>query len=175
MDKKVETAFNKQINAELYSAYLYLSMSAWFTSIGLKGIAAWERVQAQEERDHAMILYDYVLSAGGKITATNIKAPKTEWGSPKEAFEFQLAHEKQVTASINNVIEIAQSAKDHASIARLQWFITEQVEEEQNVRDILDQIALIADSPTYLYMLDKDLGTRTYTPATGQYAPLGGQ
>ena len=167
MDKKVEAAFNKQINAELYSAYLYLSMSAWFSSIGLKGIAAWERIQAQEERDHAMILYDYVLSAGGKITTTNIKAPKTEWGSPKEAFEFQLAHEKDVTASINNITAIAQAAKDYASIARLQWFITEQIEEEENIRDILDQIALIADSPAYLYMLDKELGTRIYTPATG--------
>jgi len=168
MDKKVEAAFNKQINAELYSAYLYLSMSAWFTSIGLKGIAAWERIQAQEERDHAMILYDYVLSAGGNITATNIKAPKTEWGSPKEAFEFQLAHEKDVTASIHSLTEIAQSAKDYASVARLHWFVTEQVEEEQNVRDILDQIALVADSPSHLYLLDKELGVRTYTPATGK-------
>ena len=164
----METALNKQVNAELYSAYLYLSMSAWFASIGLKGIAAWERIQAQEERDHAMLFYDYVISAGGKITATAIKAPKTEWGSPKEAFEYQLAHEKGVTANINNLIEIAQSAKDHASVTRLQWFITEQVEEEQNVRDILDQVALVADSPSYLYMLDKELGTRTYTPSTGQ-------
>ena len=167
MDKTVEQALNEQINAELYSAYLYLSMSAWFTSIGMKGMATWERVQAQEERDHAMMLYDYLLSAGGKVITSEIKAPQTEWGNPKEAFEFQLAHEKDVTAAINKLMDIAQSAKDHASIARLQWFITEQVEEEENVKNILDQIALAADFPAYMYMLDKELGARVYTPPTG--------
>ncbi|MDR2856078.1 MAG: ferritin [Methanomicrobiales archaeon] len=170
MDKAVEQALNEQINAELYSAYLYLSISAWFSSIGMKGMAAWELVQAQEERDHAMMLYNYLLSSGGKMIATEIKAPQTEWGSPKEAFEFQLAHEKGVTASINRLIEISQSAKDHASIARLQWFITEQVEEEENVRDVLNQITLAADFPSYLYMIDKELGTRVYTPPTGNGA-----
>lgn len=167
MDKTVEQALNEQINAELYSAYLYLSMSAWFASIGMKGMATWERVQAQEERDHAMMLYDYLLSSGGKIVTTEIKAPPTEWESPKEAFEFQLAHEKDVTASINRLVEIAQSTKDHASIARLQWFITEQVEEEENVKDILNQIGLSADFVPYMYMIDKELGTRVYTPLTG--------
>jgi ferritin len=170
MDKRVEQALNEQINAELYSAYLYLSMSAWFASIGMKGMAAWERVQAQEERDHAMMLYDYLLSSGGKMVATEIKAPQTEWESPKGAFEFQLAHEKDVTASINRLLEIAQSVKDHASIARLQWFITEQVEEEENVKDILNQIALSADFAPYMYMMDKELGTRVYTPLTGNEA-----
>ena len=166
MDKTVEQALNEQINAELYSAYLYLSMSAWFASIGMKGMAAWERIQAQEERDHAMMLYDYLLASGGKMIATDIKAPQTEWGSPKEAFEFQLAHEQDVTASIHRLVEIAQAAKDHAAIARLQWFVTEQVEEEETVRDILNQIAVSVDFAPYLYMIDKELSTRVYTPPT---------
>ena len=167
MDKTVEQALNEQINAELYSAYLYLSMSAWFASIGMKGMAVWERVQAQEERDHAMMLYDYLLSSGGKVITTEIKAPQTKWGSPKEAFEFQLEHEKDVTARINKLQEIAQSANDYAAIARLQWFITEQVEEEENVREVLNLIALAADFAPYMYMIDRELGTRVYIPPTG--------
>jgi len=162
----METAINDQINAELYSAYLYLAMAAWYSAQGLKGFTNWERIQAQEERDHALKFYDYILARGGRVTLTPIEAPPTKWNSPAEAFRYQLEHEKKVTDRINNLVNLAMQEKDHASYNMLQWFVDEQVEEEENARDILDKLILIQGEKEtgVLFMLDKELATRIYTP-----------
>ncbi len=165
MNMKVEKALNDQINAELYSAYLYLSMSSWFDSIGLRGFANWERVQAMEERDHALKIFDYVLSRGGRAIMQQIDAPQIEWKDAKDAFETQMAHELKVTSLINNLVDLSISEKEHATVNFLQWFVNEQVEEEENARTILDQLRMISQEKGVglLYMLDKELGARTYT------------
>jgi len=165
MNPKVEEALNEQINAELYSAYLYLSMSSWFDSIGLRGFANWERVQAMEERDHGLKIFDYVLARGGRAVMQQIDAPQTEWKDAKDAFETQMAHELKVTSLINNLVDLSITEKEHATVNFLQWFVNEQVEEEENARTILDQLKMISQEKGVglLYMLDKELGTRTYT------------
>ncbi|KAF5089835.1 MAG: ferritin [Euryarchaeota archaeon ADurb.Bin294] len=165
MNPKVEEALNEQINAELYSAYLYLSMSSWFDSIGLRGFANWERVQAMEERDHGLKIFDYVLARGGRAVMQQIDAPPTEWKDAKDAFETQMAHELKVTSLINNLVDLSITEKEHATVNFLQWFVNEQVEEEENARTILDQLKMISQEKGVglLYMLDKELGTRTYT------------
>jgi len=166
MNPKVEQALNDQINAELYSAYLYLSMSSWFDSGGLRGFATWERVQAMEERDHALKIFDYVLARGGRAVMRQIDAPPTTWKDAKNAFETQLAHELKVTGLINDLVNLSFAEKDHATVNFLQWFVNEQVEEEENARTILDQLKMITQEKGVglLYMLDKELGARTYTP-----------
>ncbi|MBT8507178.1 ferritin [Methanomicrobiaceae archaeon CYW5] len=170
MNDRVMDAINEQIKWELYSAYLYLSMSSWFESIGLKGFANWERIQAMEERDHAMKFYTYVLSRGGRVIFQSIDAPPSEWESPLAAYEFQLSHEKTVTARIENLMNIAIEEKDHASASMLQWFINEQVEEEENAKSIVDQLKLVSGETGkgLLYMLDKDLAARVYHPPVVQ-------
>jgi ferritin len=166
MNPKVEKALNEQINAELYSAYLYLSMSSWFDSVGLRGFANWERVQAMEERDHALKIFDFVLARGGRAVMQQIEAPQTEWRDAKDAFETQMAHELKVTNLINTLVNLSITEKDHATVNFLQWFVNEQVEEEENARTILDQLQMISQEKGVglLYMLDKELGTRVYTP-----------
>jgi len=166
MNQKVELALNEQINAELHSAYLYLSMSSWFDSTGLRGFANWERIQAMEERDHALKIFDYVITRGGRAVMTQIDAPQSEWKDAKDAFETQLAHEQKVTSLINNLVDLSISEKDHATGNFLQWFVNEQVEEEDNARTILEQLKMISQEKGagLLYMLDKELAARTYTP-----------
>ncbi|HPY60659.1 MAG TPA: ferritin [Methanospirillum sp.] len=166
MNPEVEKALNEQINAELYSAYLYLSMSAWFDSAGLRGFANWERIQAMEERDHALKIFDYVLARGGQAVMKQIDAPKADWTDAKDVFETQMAHEIKVTGLINDLVDLSISEKDHATVNFLQWFVNEQVEEEENARNILDQLKMISQEKGagLLYMLDKELGTRTYIP-----------
>lgn len=166
INEKMLDAINEQIKWELYSSYLYLSMSAWYNSIGLRGFANWERIQAMEERDHALKLYDYVLSRGGIIELQPIDAPPSSWESPEKAFEFQYAHEQSVTAKINNLVEIAQEVRDHATYNMLQWFVDEQVEEEDNAHAILEQLKAVSDETGkgLLFMIDKDLGARAYRP-----------
>lgn len=170
MNDRAMEAINEQIKWEFYSAYLYLSMSSWFESIGLKGFANWERIQAMEERDHAMKFYTYVLSRGGRVILQSIDAPPSEWESPLAAYEFQLSHEKAVTARIENLMNIAIEEKDHATASMLQWFINEQVEEEENAKSIVDQLKLVSGETGkgLLYMLDKDLGARVYNPPVAQ-------
>lgn len=166
--KKVEEAFNAQINAELYSSYLYLSMSAHFLSTNLKGFANWMRVQAQEELMHGMKFYDYINERGGKAVLTEIKTPPAVWTSPLNAFEEVLKHEQHVTDLINSLVDLAISEKDHASNIFLQWFVNEQVEEEASADDIIQQLNLLGESKDGLFMLDKELGTRVFTmPAAG--------
>jgi ferritin len=166
MNPKIEAAINDQINAELYSAYLYLSMSSWFDSTGMKGFANWERVQAREEQDHALKFFDYLCARGGRAILKQIAAPPTIWKTPLEAFETQLDHELKVTDLINNLVNLAMEEKDHATVNFLQWFVSEQVEEEENARTILDQLKMISQEKGVglLYMLDKELAARIYTP-----------
>ncbi|HWQ68285.1 MAG TPA: ferritin [Methanospirillum sp.] len=166
MNPKLETAINEQVNAEFYSAYLYLSMSSWFDSIGLKGFAHWERIQAMEERDHALKFFDFICARGGRAIMKQITTPPAEWKTPQELFEAQLEHELKVTGLINNLVDLAMAEKDHATVNFLQWFVGEQVEEEENARTILDQLKMINQEKGtgLLYMLDKEMATRIYTP-----------
>ena len=161
LDQKIQDALNKQLNAELYASYLYLSMAAHFESQGLKGMAHWMRVQAQEENFHAMKFFDFINERSGKVILTRIDAPGTEWSSPTAAFEEAYAHECKVTGSINDLVDLALSEKDHAANAFLQWFVTEQVEEEASVTEVLDKLKLAGDQGAMLFMIDQELGQRT--------------
>jgi ferritin len=163
-NEKIQEALNKQLNAELYSSYLYLSMSAYFSSVELSGFANWMRVQAQEELMHAMKFYDYINERGGRVTLTEIEAPQTEWESPQAAFDHVYKHEQKVTGLINDLVNLAIEEKDHATNNFLSWFVTEQVEEEASASDVLKKIKLIGKDGSGLFMLDKELGTRIFTP-----------
>ncbi len=164
IDKKMQGAFNEQINAELYSAYLYLSMVAYFESINLPGFAAWMRAQTQEELMHAMKIYDYVNERGGRVILKSIGKPQTEWKSPLDAFEAAYEHEQKVTGLINGLVNLAIEEKDHAANMFLQWFVNEQVEEENNADAIVQKLKLMADAPGGMYMLDNEMGQRVFTP-----------
>lgn len=162
-NKEVEAAFNAQINAEFWSAYLYLSMSMHFAHEGYSGIANWFAVQFKEEQDHATILMNYVNSRGGKVVLAPIAEVDTEWKSPVDAFEQTLAHEKKVTSLINNLYSVAVDNKDYASQNTLQWFINEQVEEEETAQGYIDALRMIGDNGYGLYMFDKELAARVYS------------
>jgi ferritin len=156
----MEEALNRQVNRELYSAYLYTSMSAHFSSANLSGFAKWLRIQAKEERAHAAKLYDYILARGGKIALLDIEAPKAKWLSATKVFEDVYAHEQKVTGMINALVELAAKEKDHATFEMLQWFVKEQVEEEEHTSDILATVKTIGDVPGHLFYLDHQLGKR---------------
>ena len=160
----MEEALNGQLNAELYSAYLYLSMAAYFESADLAGFANWMRVQFQEEQFHAMKFYDYIIERSGRVTLTRIEAPPSEWNSSPAVFEATLEHEQKVTGLINDLVYLARDEKDNASEIFLQWFVNEQVEEEDNAGTIVGQLKLIKNSPEALFMMDKDMAQRVFTP-----------
>ena len=162
--KKMEKALNGQLNAEMYSAYLYLSMAAYLESIDLSGFANWMRVQFQEEQFHAMKLFNHLLERGGKVTLDAIGAPPTQWNDPLDAIEKTLKHEQLVTGLINDLVYLARDERDNATEIYLQWYVNEQVEEEDNVNKILGQLRLIKDSPHALFIMDKDLSQRVFTP-----------
>ena len=164
LSEKMGDALNKQINNEIYSAYLYLSMSAYSTSIGLKGFANWFMVQYQEEMTHAMKIYDYVNGQGGQVKLMAIAQPPTEFGSPLEMFEKTLKHEKFVTKCINDLADLAIEEKDHATNIFLQWFVTEQIEEEANDNEIISKLKLVGKEGNRLFMIDKELAARVFTP-----------
>ena len=166
LSEKMEKSLNDQINAEMYSAYLYLSMSAYFQSISLSGFAGWMRVQAQEEMVHAMKIYDFVNERCGRVILESIEGPQTEWDSPLAVFEAVYQHEQKVTGLINNLMELAQEVRDHATNIFLQWFVTEQVEEEDSANDVVQKIKLMGDARGGIFMLDRELGQRTFTPPT---------
>ena len=157
---KIENAINKQINAELWSAYLYLSMSAYFESINMGGFAHWMKVQAKEELSHAMKFYDYVVERLGRVTVTAIAAPPTNWKSPLHAFEDAFKHEQKVTGLIYDIVNIATAEKDHATDSMLKWFIDEQVEEENQTDQIVQKLKFIGNNTGALFMLDHVLGER---------------
>jgi ferritin len=160
LKKAVADALNKQVNAELYSAYLYLSMSAYCETIPLKGFAKWLRVQAQEEQTHALKFYDYIVEAGGTVKLTAVDGPKTTWKSAREIFEEVYAHEQKVTGMINGLMDLAIKEKDYATQTMLAWFVKEQVEEEANASEILAQIKMIGDVLGHLFYLDHQLSKR---------------
>jgi len=160
LSRKMEKALNGQVNAELYSAYLYLSMAANFTAQNWVGAAKWMRVQAGEEFKHAMRFYDFILACNSKVVLDPIAKPPTQWPTLLAAFEAAYAHEQKVTGLINGLVELAEDEKDHASEAFLQWFVNEQVEEEANALHIVQQLRLIGDSKGSLFMLDHQLGKR---------------
>lgn len=167
VSNKLETAINKQINAEFWSAYLYLSMSVHFANKGLPGFANWFKVQFQEEQDHAMKLINYLISKGNKVSLTPIKEVETSWESLLTAFEDTLKHEKVVTGMINNLVSIARSEDDYATENILQWFVTEQVEEEETAQEMIDSLKLIGDNGFGIYTMDKELGARSHTSIEG--------
>lgn len=164
IDATVQAAVNQQINAELYSSYLYLAMSADFASQNLMGFASWMRVQAQEELVHAMKMFDYVDQRGGRVMLEAIESPPTEWESPLAAFEAAYAHEQKVTARISELVELAVQQKDRGTENMLQWFVAEQVEEESSADAVVQQLRLVADAPGGLFMLDRELAQRTFVP-----------
>jgi len=166
LSEKMLEDLNLQLNRELYSGYLYLSMSAYFSSKGMPGFANWMRVQAQEELTHAMKFFDYILKSGGSVKVLPIDAPPTDWANPLEVFQETLRHEQKVTSHINNLMDLAISQKDHATGNFLQWFISEQVEEEENARNILDRLSLAGEERGLLFILDQELGKRVFVAPT---------
>ncbi|UCG58223.1 MAG: ferritin [Phycisphaerales bacterium] len=168
ISKKMVEALNDQINAELYSAYLYLSMEAYFESKNLTGFAKWMRAQTQEEVVHAMKIYDFVNERGGRVALKAIEQPPTEWKSPLAAFEAAYKHEQLVTGLINNLVNLAVAEKDHATNSFLQWFVDEQVEEETSVDNVVQNLKMAQDAPGALFMLDRELGQRVFTPPPAQ-------
>ena len=170
ISEKMQDALNEQVNAELYSAYLYLSMEAYFESINLAGFANWMRVQTQEEVSHAMKIYDYIDERGGRNTLKPIAGPPVKWDSPLAVFKAGYAHEQKVTGLINELVNLSIELKDHATNMFLQWFVNEQVEEEKNADDIVQKLKLMADAPGGLYMLDTELAQRIFTPPPAEGA-----
>ena len=162
LSKNLHDAINAQINAELWSAYLYLAMSMDAEAKGYKGVANWFFVQFQEEQAHARIFMNYLNSRDAKVTLLPIEAVPTTWDSVLDMYKQTLEHEKKVTSLINNLAFIANEDRDFASINRLVWFIDEQVEEEESARDMITALEAVEDNKYGMYMLDKELATRTY-------------
>jgi len=162
IDDRMQEALNKQLNAELYSSYLYLSMSAHFHSLNLGGFANWMRVQAQEELMHALKFYDYVNERGGRTVLHPVEAPPFEWDSPLAAFEHVYQHEQKVTGMINKLVDLAVEARDHATNNFLQWFVSEQVEEEASANEVVQKLRLAGDAASALFMIDRELAQRVF-------------
>jgi len=167
ISKKMTKAINDQINAELFSAYLYLAMSSYAQVLGLKGSAHWFFVQMQEEMTHAFRFYKYVSDQGEHSVMEAIEKPQSEFKSLKDMFEKTLAHEKTVTARINKLADLAQKESDHATSVMLNWFISEQVEEEATASEILQTLKLAGSDMSGVFMIDKDLATRAFVPPVG--------
>ena len=168
ISEKLCDALNKQINAEMYSSYLYLSMSAWFENKSLSGFAHWMRVQAEEETFHAMKMFDYVHERGGVVTLTAIDQPDSQWESPLAVIEAVLRHEEHVTSLINDLVDVSMDVRDHAGTYFLQWYVEEQVEEEANVGTLLERMKMIADDSAGMFALDMEMAKRVFTPPSSE-------
>ena len=166
LTERMENALNAQINAEMYSSYMYLAMAAYFEDKSLPGCAAWMKAQAQEELFHAMKFFDYVHERGGRVALQAIETPPKEWASVVAVFEDTLAHEQKVTALINDLVDLALELKDHATNNFLQWFVAEQVEEEDSVKAVVDKLKLMGEAAGGMFMIDRELGQRTFTAPT---------
>ncbi|MDA3843306.1 MAG: ferritin [Candidatus Kapabacteria bacterium] len=162
--KKMEADLNDQIVREMFSSNLYLSMSSYFESINLRGFANWMRIQAEEEFAHTMKFYEYILERGGRSIIGQINAPKNQWDDVLDVYGEVLAHEREVTESINNLVRIAREEGDYATENFLQWFVAEQVEEEANVSDVLEQLKMIDGKGAGLFILDRELKQRVFVP-----------
>ena len=160
LNPKMQEAFNRQINAELFSSYLYLSMAAYFESLNLKGMANWMQIQSGEEHIHAMKFYDFVNDRGSRVILTQIETPKTEWKSALDVFEDAYKHELKITGMINDLMNLTVAEKDHAAHDFLEWFVKEQVEEESAAQLIVEHLKLVGDSGVGLFMLDQQLSRR---------------
>ena len=158
------TALDEQIKWEMYSANLYLAMSAYLQDAGLTGFSHWMRIQYQEETAHALKFYDFLLSRGGQVTMLSIDAPDANWSNILEIFEETLSHEQEVTRRINELVHLAKEERDFATDIFLQWFVTEQVEEEETVKDIISKLRMIKGEGQGMLVLDKDMSARTFTP-----------
>ncbi len=163
LKEKIQNSLNKQLNMELFSSYEYLAMSAYFKEKNLDGFSHWFAVQSQEEYGHAMKIYDYINQANGKVKLTKIDEPNANWKTVIDVLKETYQHEKKVTAAINSLVDLAISLKDHATNNFLQWFVSEQVEEENTALNILEKLKLIADSKDGLFLLDRELGQRAVT------------
>lgn len=164
--QKVESALNNQMNKEFYSYYLYLAMAAYFELNSLKGFGHWLRIQAKEEAEHAMKLYDYLIERDSKVVLQPIEAPPSSWKSHKEAFTAAYQHEQKVTGLITKLVELAKSEKDHATELFLQWFVKEQVEEEATAHEVLQKLQLVGNEGSALFMLDGELNKRSSSTNT---------
>ena len=160
ISEKMQSELNEQVNKEFYSAYLYLAMAAYCTTIGLPGFAHWMRLQYEEENMHVTKMYDYILAQGGEIHLKKIEEPGKEFGSPVEIFEQTLEHEQFITRSINNLMGLAIEERDYATQTFLQWYVTEQVEEEANVNDVLNPLRMVGNDKGGLMMIDQNLSNR---------------
>lgn len=163
LSKKMQKTLNDQINAEMYSGYLYLSMAAYFSTKNLGGMANWMTIQAQEELSHAMIMYNHVNERGGTVELKAIDGPPVSWQKPLDAFKDALAHERKVTGMINKIIDLAVAESDHATNSFMQWFVNEQVEEERNASDNVANLELSENSPQALFMVDREMAQRVFT------------
>lgn len=157
---KMLKTLNKHLNEEMFSSYLYLSMSAYFETKNLKGFANWMRLQSQEEYMHAMKFYSYIIQVGGNVTLAQINSPKTSWKNHMEVFKETLEHEKYITELINKLVDLAIQEKDHATNNFLQWFVNEQVEEVATAEDIVNKLEMIGDNKNGLFLIDRELGAR---------------
>lgn len=160
ISEKIQSAFNEQIKHELDSDYLYLSMAAWFKSLGWDGMAHWMTLQAKEEYVHAMKFFDHINERGGRVTLLGLDKPKSEWASPLQAFQEAYKHEQQITARINNLVKLANEQGDYAAIPLLNWFVNEQIEEEASTSKAAQTLERVGTSGSGLVMLDKQFGKR---------------
>jgi len=160
LTNEVEAALNNQIRDEFYASYLYLSMAAWFEQRHLPGFANWYRVQSQEEFAHAMRLFDYLHRRRGQVLLQAIAEPTHDFASPRETVAQAFEHEQMVSQSIGEIHDLAARVKDRATVIEMDWFVTEQVEEEENAEDLLERVSLVSDDPSALLLLDEQLGRR---------------
>lgn len=170
LSPKMQKAYNEQIRNELNSAYIYMGMAAYFEAQSLPGFANWMRVQTEEERFHASKFFDFVYERDGEVELFPLDQPSVEYESPLAAFEAAYAHEQYISGTIHNLYALSMEEKDFASQPLLNWFIEEQVEEEASAKEIIDQLKLIQNSKMGLYMLDKQMATRTFTPPAAEGA-----
>ena len=161
---EVQEALNDQINAELFSAYIYLSMEAYFESVSLGGFANWMHVQYQEELSHAERFMRFIYDRGGQVALKALDAPPVSWDSPEAVFANALEHERYISGRIHQLVDLAREHGDHATENMLQWFVEEQVEEEASAEKILEELRLVGDAKSGLFMLDRELGQRVFTP-----------
>ena len=164
MNEKIEKAFNDQINAELFSGYLYLAMSGYFLSLNLNGFASWMKMQAMEELYHAIKFFNHIDERGGRVNMQPVEGPENAWESPLAAFEAAYKHEQYITGRIAKLMELAREENDFPAQSFLQWFVDEQVEEEATADNVVQQLKMIGDSGHGLLMLDREMAQRTFTP-----------
>ncbi|AIF70159.1 ferritin [Palaeococcus pacificus DY20341] len=160
LSEKMLEALNEQLNRELYSAYLYFSMAAYFEDINLEGFASWMKAQAEEELGHALRFYNYIYDRNGRVELKEIQKPPKEWKSPLDAFEAAYEHEQFISKCINELAALAEEEKDYSTRAFLEWFINEQVEEEASVKRIVDRLKFVKGSPEAIFMIDQELNQR---------------